>query len=253
MTRFELVGLLDSFDQKLRVLVDCTRFESRAVSFVRPSGKVVFTQLSSARVVRLVAVIGQELPHFRRDGFVDDFVDQRARIVRIDGFVAKAVDDFALLVHHVVEIERAFALQVIALLDALLRGLDRFVQPRMLEFLAFLEAEALHDLRHAIGRAEVAHEIVFEADVEARAARIALARATSAQLAVDAARFVPLGADDVEAAALRHAGAEFNVGAAARHVGGDRDRARLAGAGDDLRFLHVDTSRSARCAESFRA
>ena len=58
----------------------------------------------------------------------------------------------------------------------------------MLELLAFLEAEALHDFRHAIGRAEVAHQVVFEADVEAGRARIALARATSAQLAVDAPR-----------------------------------------------------------------
>ena len=103
-------------------------------------------------------------------------------------FVAVAVNDLALLVHHVVEIERAFADEVVALLDALLRGLDGLVQPRMLELLAFLEAEALHDFRHAIGRAEVAHEIVFEADVKARDARIALARAASAQLAIDAAR-----------------------------------------------------------------
>ena len=93
--------------------------------------------------------------------------------------------------------------EVIALLDALLRGLDGLVQPRMLELLAFLEAEALHDLRHAIGRAEVAHEIVFEADVKARAARIALARATAAQLAIDAARFVALGADDEKPARVR--------------------------------------------------
>ena len=70
----------------------------------------------------------------------------------------------------------------------------------MLELLAFFEAKALHDFRHAIGRAEIAHQIVFEADIEASRARIALARATSAQLAIDAARFVAFGADDVEAA-----------------------------------------------------
>ena len=40
----------------------------------------------------------------------------------------------------------------------------------MLELLAFFETEALHDFRHAIGRAEVAHEVVLEADVEARVA-----------------------------------------------------------------------------------
>ena len=140
------------------------------------------------------------LPHLRWDRFVDHFVDQFARVLGIDRVVAIGVNDLALIVHHVVEIERAFASEIIALLDPFLRGLDRLVQPWMLEFLAFLEAEALHDFRHAIGRAEIAHEIVFEADVKARAARIALARATSAQLPIDAARFVPLRADDKQAA-----------------------------------------------------
>ena len=81
---------------------------------------------------------------------------------------------------------------------------DLFSQ-RMLEFLAFLEAEPLHDFRHAIGGAEVAHEIVFEADVEPRAARVALARATPAQLPIDAPRFVTLRADDEEPALVRDA------------------------------------------------
>ena len=51
--------------------------------------------------------------------------------------------------------------------------------------------------------------------------------------------FVALGADDVQAAEIRHAGAEFDVRAAAGHVRGDGDRAALAGARDDLGFLLV--------------
>ena len=139
------------------------------------------------------------LAHFRRHRFVDHFVNQFPRLLRVDRVVAEGVNDFALIVHHVVEIERAFAREIIALLDALLRRLDRLVQPRMLQLLAFLEPETLHDFRHAIGRAEVAHEIIFKADIKTRAARIALARATSAQLPIDAPRFVPLGADDKQA------------------------------------------------------
>jgi hypothetical protein len=42
---------------------------------------------------------------------------------------------------------------------------------------------------------------------------------------------------DVESLDLVHAGAEFDVGAAARHVRGDGHRAALAGAGDDLGLL----------------
>ena len=47
---------------------------------------------------------------------------------------------------------------------------------------------------------EDAHQRVFERQVEARAARVALAAGAAAQLVVDAARFVALGADDVQAA-----------------------------------------------------
>ena len=40
---------------------------------------------------------------------------------------------------------------------------------------------------------------------------------------------VALGADDVQAARVRDAGAEHDVGAATGHVGGDGHRAGLAG------------------------
>src|SRR5207244_2192995 len=135
--------------------------------------------------------------------------------------------------------ERAFADEVIALLDALLRGLDGFVQPRVFERLALLHAEALHEARHAFGGAEVAHEVVLEAHVETREAGIALARAAAAKLAVNAPRLVALGREDLEAAEFGDAGAEFDVRAAARHVCGNGDRALLPRARDDFRLLLV--------------
>ena len=44
---------------------------------------------------------------------------------------------------------------------------------------------------------EDSHQVVFQREEEPAAARIALSTATSAELQVDAARFVALGADDV--------------------------------------------------------
>ena len=52
--------------------------------------------------------------------------------------------------------------------------------------------------------AEDAHQIVLQREVEARAAGIALASGAAAQLIVDAARFVALGAQNVQAAQLDH-------------------------------------------------
>ncbi len=58
---------------------------------------------------------------------------------------------------------------------------------------------------HAVA-AEQAHEVVFERQVELRGARVALTAGTAAQLVVDAARLVALGADDGEAAGRDDAG-----------------------------------------------
>src|SRR4051812_14614547 len=109
----------------------------------------------------------------------------------------------------------------------------------MFELLTFFQPKALHDLRHAISGAEVAHQIILEADVKPRGPGIALACATSTQLPIDTTGFVAFRADDIKSAPFENAGPEFNVGAAPRHVGGDRDCSRLAGASYDFRFLHV--------------
>ena len=50
--------------------------------------------------------------------------------------------------------------------------------------------------------AENPHQIVFQRQEEFRAAGIALAAGTAAQLVVDAPRFMALGTDDVEPAGL---------------------------------------------------
>ena len=50
---------------------------------------------------------------------------------------------------------------------------------------------------------EDAHQVVFQRQVEARGTGVALAAGAAAQLVVDAARLVPLGADDVQAAERR--------------------------------------------------
>ena len=47
---------------------------------------------------------------------------------------------------------------------------------------------------------------------------------------------MPLGADDVEPTRVGHPRPQHDVGAAARHVGCDRDLARLTGLGHDRRL-----------------
>ena len=70
-------------------------------------------------------------------------------------------------------------------------------------------------------------DFIVEREELAIRAGVALPAAAADELAVDALRFVQLGADDVQAAELVHAVAKANVGAAAGHVRGDGDFALL--------------------------
>src|SRR4029077_8212145 len=108
----------------------------------------------------------------------------------------------------------------------------------VLDDLALLDAHLHHERGDALG-AEQAHEVVLERQEEPRRAGVALAAGPAAQLPVDAARLVPLGAADGQPAQVRDAGPQLDVGAAAGHVRGDRHGAALARVRDDLGFLLV--------------
>src|SRR5918992_5327801 len=216
---------------------------------------------------------------------LDRVGDLRARHVRhvlaLQDAVAVLVDDLALLVHDVVVLEDALALEEVLVLDLLLGALDLLgehpVLDRQLVALLVLLGEELvvEDAVDPVAR-EQPHQVVLGREVEAGLARVALAAGAAAQLVVDPARLVALGAEDEEAAGLHDllavlddAGlhlreelvpglvpflgaqlqaalgelelrevllvpAQLDVHAAASHVGGDRDRERLPGLGDDL-------------------
>src|SRR6185437_1118906 len=206
---------------------------------------------------RRLVVLGERRLDAVRDRLVDHL--QRFALQLLAAFqreAAQRVDHLALLVHHVVVIEQPLAGLEVLQLDALLRSLDRPGDERVRQHLAVLGAETVHQAGDALG-AEHAHQVVFERQEELRRAGIALAAGPSAELPVDAARLVPLRPDDVQPPDLHDvdllpvrvvdlgglgigdAAAEFDVGAAAGHVRCDRQRARLAGAGDDLRLALV--------------
>ncbi len=152
--------------------------------------------------------------------------------------------------------------------DLALRLLDLAADHAVFNDVVFLHAHQTHRLLHPV-RGEDAHQVVFQRQVEARRTRVTLAARTAAQLVVDTARFVALGADDVQAAGgldllvatlpfgldlelVVRVGifaqrvqlcfqrtAQHDVGTATGHVGGDGHRARHARVGDDGRFAVV--------------
>ena len=116
-----------------------------------------------------------------------------------EDFAAQRVDALTLLVHHVVVFEQVLADGEVLRFDLLLRALDGARHHPMLDRHALFHAEPLHQAGDPI-RPEDPHQVVFERQVEARRARVALAAGAAAQLVVDAARLVALGAEDVQPA-----------------------------------------------------
>ena len=123
----------------------------------------------------------------------------------IDAFeqlAAQAVDGLALLVHHVVVLEQMFAGFEVLAFDGFLRGFDAARDQLRLDGNAFFHAQPLQQVRDPL-LGEDAHQVIFEREVEARGAGIALAAGASAKLVVDAARLVTFGAEDEQAAQRR--------------------------------------------------
>src|SRR5690606_2902679 len=105
----------------------------------------------------------------------------------------------ALVVRGIVEFEEVLADIEVVRLDLALRLLDLAADHAILDRVVLLHAEHAHEPGDALAH-ENADEVVLERQVEAARARVALASGTTAQLVVDAPRFVALGADDAQAA-----------------------------------------------------
>ena len=222
------------------------------------------------------------LDRFRRHVKLDRILDLAAHhvadcvsdVLAFQQLVALLVDHAALIVGHVVVLQQLLADVEIARLDTVLRLGDRPVDDRMLDGLAFGHLQLLHDGTQPFA-AEDAQQRIFERQIETRAAGVALPSRAAAQLVVDPARLVALGADDVQAAGLDHGvvadlpvgahlgdlaffflgqqrlvvaqledqrlerAAQHDVRATAGHVRGDGDGVGLAGLRDDLGLARV--------------
>ena len=115
----------------------------------------------------------------------------------------------------------------------------------MLDDLAFLQSEPLHDRGDAIA-SEQAHQVIFQGEEELRGSGVALPACASAQLPVDAPGLMPFGTHDMETTIVTYAGTELNIGPAAGHVGGNGNGAGKPRVGDNfslalmlLRIQHI--------------
>ena len=120
------------------------------------------------------------------------------QVLAVQHLPALFIDDLALGVHHIVVLEDVLAgLEVPGLHLAL--GIFNGVGEHLLfDGSVLVHAQLLHHAHHPL-RAEQAHDVVLQGEIEAALARVALA---AAELVVDAAGLVALGAQDEQAAYL---------------------------------------------------
>ena len=134
------------------------------------------------------------------DGVGNETQDVLVDVFALEHGLTLGVDDGTLLVHHVVVLQHVLTNLVVAGFDGLLCGAHALGHGLGLDRLAFLHALG-HDLGHQLG-VEQTHQIVFQRQVEAGLAWIALTAGTTAQLVVDSTGLVALGAEHVQAAQL---------------------------------------------------
>ena len=123
------------------------------------------------------------------------------QVLALEHPAALGVDDLALAVEHVVVLQDVLADLEVAGLDLGLRALDRAGDHLGLDRDLVLHLGRGHEpVDHR--RVEQPHEVVLQREVEPALAGVALAAGATAQLVVDPAGLVPLGAEDVQPAEL---------------------------------------------------
>ncbi len=130
---------------------------------------------------------------------IDHLHDQLAAIGAVEDGLAEAVDTLPLFIHHLVVFEEVLTDFKVAFFHLSLSGLDASGHHLALDRLAVLHAQASEHVLHPFTGKDP-HQVVFQRQEEAAAPRVALASATAAKLEVDAARFVSLRTDDLQAA-----------------------------------------------------
>ena len=138
------------------------------------------------------------------DRLADHVLQLGAQIHTLQHLGALGIDDAALLVEHVVIFQHRFPALKVHAFHALLRAFNGARQHPRLDLGVFGQTETLGQKGDPV-RAEQPHQIVLHRDEELGFAGVALTAGTAAELVVDPAALVPLGAEDEQTSGLSHA------------------------------------------------
>ena len=147
------------------------------------------------QVLLLAGVAGDKAGH----GGGEHVLDGVLQVLPVEHLPALLVDDLPLGVHHVVVLQHVLTGLEVAGLHPLLGGLDGVGEHLLVQGGVLVHAQGLHHALDALG-AEQAENIVLQREEEPALTRVALTAGAAAQLVVDPAGLVALGAQDIETA-----------------------------------------------------
>ena len=129
---------------------------------------------------------------------VADALHRGGEIIGFQYLVTLAVNHLPLIVGHVIVFQQILADIEVTPFYLALGILDGAGHPTVLDGLAVFQAQRTHHAADTI-RSEDTHQIIFHGQEETGVARIPLTARTTTQLVINAAGFVTLGTDDVQA------------------------------------------------------
>ena len=133
-------------------------------------------------------------------------------ILAVQHHLALLIDDLTLLVHDIVILQHLFTNGKVGGLQLFLGALDRVGDELVLDGDIFVKAQGVHQVLHAVA-AEDAHQVILQTQEEAGGTGVTLTAGTAAQLVIDTAALMALGADDEQAArSADHLGLALDLG-----------------------------------------
>ena len=149
------------------------------------------------------------------------------------------IDDLTLFVHYLVIFQKVLSDAEVIAFNLLLGRFDGIAEHLMLDLLILRHTHGVEHIDQPF-RTEQSHQIVFQGNIELGFARISLTSASAAQLVVNTPGFMPLRADDFEAARRFCFIVQLDIRTTACHVGGNRHRSVHAGIRHDLRLQFME-------------
>ncbi len=111
--------------------------------------------------LRRIHVLGNQPIHDMLHAFRNHVVDGVAHALTVEHAPPLGVNDFPLLVHHLVILQQVLADAKVVALNLLLRRLNRARQHLVLYLVAVLHAQRVEHVHQPL-RSEQAHQVVFQ-------------------------------------------------------------------------------------------